>query len=246
MKSIIPVINELVGNRKINAVDARTLWEGLEVKKDFSDWWKVQASRLRLIEGKDFLPFKGEKKHANRKDYIVSLEMAKHIAMLSDTDKGFQVRDYFIKIEERFWKLQKRILEQKATSEWQIARETGKFKRRDLTDSIAPFIIYALEQGSKGTANNAYSNFSRLVNKNCGLNSGEREIVTPKMLDRIANMEVVVEMKIRELMSRKVYCKDIYAIIRDETLPGYVELVPFMGVKYLPAEQIKLRELKKQ
>lgn len=234
MNDIIPVLNELIGSKEVNAVDARTLHGRLGVKKDFSDWWKVQTTRLRLEDGKDFLPFEGEKQHGNRKDFIVSMEMAKHIAMLSDTDKGFEVRDYFIKIEERFWKLQKRILEQKATSEWQLARETGKIKRRDLTDAIAPFIIYSLEQKSKGTANNAYSNFTRLVNKHCGLKAGEREICTPKMLSRVAALEGVVEMKVEELMKQKVYCKDIYAEIKDKTLPTFCKLVPFDGDKYLP------------
>jgi len=37
----------------------------------------------------------------NRLEYALTLEAAKHIAMLSGTDKGFEVREYFIECESK-------------------------------------------------------------------------------------------------------------------------------------------------
>ncbi|TDA65565.1 hypothetical protein E0765_04885 [Sulfuricurvum sp. IAE1] len=34
------------------------------------------------------------------KEYIISIEMAKHLAMMEKTGKGFEVRQYFIRCEE--------------------------------------------------------------------------------------------------------------------------------------------------
>lgn len=50
------------------------------------------------------LPQKGEQSRRgghNRKDYFLTLDAAKHIAMMAGTDKGFEVRDYFLECERR-------------------------------------------------------------------------------------------------------------------------------------------------
>ncbi|MDX2469804.1 MAG: antA/AntB antirepressor family protein [SAR324 cluster bacterium] len=35
-------------------------------------------------------------------EYHLTVEAAKHIAMMENNDKGFQVRDYYIELEHRF------------------------------------------------------------------------------------------------------------------------------------------------
>ena len=50
------------------------------------------------------LPQKGEQSRRgghNRKDYFLTLDAAKHVAMMAGTDKGFEVRDYFIECEQQ-------------------------------------------------------------------------------------------------------------------------------------------------
>jgi len=41
------------------AVNARVLWEKLEVKKDFTDWLKDQVDWLELENGLDYIPLWG-------------------------------------------------------------------------------------------------------------------------------------------------------------------------------------------
>ena len=93
-------------------VNARDLHSFLNIGKDFSNWIKGQIDIF--IEKEDYikeadlsLALKGELdfKGQNRIDYHLTLETAKQIAMMSRTDKGKEIRLYFIKIEEEFKKL---------------------------------------------------------------------------------------------------------------------------------------------
>lgn len=87
-------------------VDLRELHRDLESKRDFTSWAK--ANLKQFIEGQDFevlLTNFGEQKSRgrgghNRKDWAVSIECAKHIAMMEQTDHRRQVRQYFIDFEE--------------------------------------------------------------------------------------------------------------------------------------------------
>lgn len=85
------------------AVNARYLYEWLQVKKDFSDWIKVQLTRCDLVEKEDFEVF--PQKVVNPKGgrptmvYALTLNAAKEISMMSQTARGKQARRYFIECE---------------------------------------------------------------------------------------------------------------------------------------------------
>lgn len=78
----------------------------LEVKKDFSNWIKKQIERARLLENRDYIVFAQKGENLNDKsgrpsiEYFLTLEAGKHIAMLSGTEKGFEVREYFLECEK--------------------------------------------------------------------------------------------------------------------------------------------------
>ena len=84
-------------------VSARELHNKLEVKTRFSLWTKQNFKHFR--EGVDFTSVVTTtlvNNGAERKlqDYALTIEMAKHLAMMSGTEKGYEVRDYFIKVEQ--------------------------------------------------------------------------------------------------------------------------------------------------
>ena len=99
----ITIISTSFDGATIPAINARDLHAFLGVKKDFSDWIKAQIRRARLVEGRDYLshllgenlPVGGRPKT----EYIITVDSAKHVSMMSGTDKGFEVRDYFIACE---------------------------------------------------------------------------------------------------------------------------------------------------
>lgn len=84
-------------------VSARDLYKGLEVKRRFSAWWE-QNSKV-FEENEDFTSVLTSTVVANgaRKpiqDYVLTIDMAKELCMMSKTEKGKEVRKYFIQVEK--------------------------------------------------------------------------------------------------------------------------------------------------
>ena len=91
---------------KSTAVNARDLWKFLESKQDFSTWIKRRIEKYEFIEGQDYLLHKfveqlpSGAKHCI--EYLISLDMAKELAMVENNERGRQARQYFIEVEKRF------------------------------------------------------------------------------------------------------------------------------------------------
>lgn len=107
---LIPVVSQVIDHQSVQTVDARTLHTFLEVGKDFSTWIKDRIEQYSFEQGKDFEVFcspesvskdsEGRGGH-NRKDYALTLDMAKELAMVERTPKGKQARQYFIECERQ-------------------------------------------------------------------------------------------------------------------------------------------------
>lgn len=85
-------------------VDLRELHGALESKQDFSTWAKARLDQFE--EGSDFCSLHNSMEQSgrgghNRIDYAVSIDCAKHIAMMEQTDRGRAVRAYFIECERK-------------------------------------------------------------------------------------------------------------------------------------------------
>ena len=81
-------------------VSARELHELLEVKTAYKDWFP-RMCEYGFTEGQDFCSFLSESTGGRpAQDAAVSLDMAKEICMLQRTDKGKQIRQYFIQLEK--------------------------------------------------------------------------------------------------------------------------------------------------
>lgn len=85
-------------------VSARDLHKGLEIKTRFSQWVTQNFKNFR--DGIDYSSVVTTTRQNQYggikqiKDYAITTEMAKHIAMMTGTEKGFEIRDYFIKVEK--------------------------------------------------------------------------------------------------------------------------------------------------
>lgn len=119
MSVLVSISNSVIGSEAVNSVSARELHAKLEIKSKFADWIKNRISQYGFILGEDYevlqateisvlknengeLPGlqKNTSSGFSATEYIISLDMAKELAMVENNDKGREVRKYFIAAEK--------------------------------------------------------------------------------------------------------------------------------------------------
>lgn len=99
----IAIKKEILNGAETNSVSGRELHKTLEVKKAFTTWITAAIDTMGAIDGEDFVKLKTSLKGSGYQwDYIVTLDLAKHIAMMSKVPKGKEIREYFLKIEKQY------------------------------------------------------------------------------------------------------------------------------------------------
>lgn len=87
-------------------ISARELHEFMESKQEFSNWIKKRIKEYGFIENEDFKVFDKLIKNPNGgrplNEYVISLNMAKELAMVEKNEKGKQARRYFIEVEKHY------------------------------------------------------------------------------------------------------------------------------------------------
>lgn len=100
------LINVTFNENNEPVISARQLHKTLEVKTRFSQWADQNFKMFK--EGEDFssvVTTTQQNQHGGTKelqDYAVTIRMAEHLAMMSKTNKGHEVREYFIQVEKDF------------------------------------------------------------------------------------------------------------------------------------------------
>lgn len=99
------LINVTLNENHEPVVSGRQLHEALGVKTKYADWFNRMID-YGFTENQDFLLLKNEQQTGrgghNKVDHVLKLDMAKEIAMIQRTDKGKEVRTYFIQVEKDF------------------------------------------------------------------------------------------------------------------------------------------------
>lgn len=105
-------MNDLIQIHYDNAdrptVSGRELWEALEVETPYTQWFK-RMSEYGFSENVDFVLVSQKCETNNPKnpyttktDHQLTIPMAKELCMLQRTDKGKQMRQYFIAVEAQW------------------------------------------------------------------------------------------------------------------------------------------------
>ena len=101
--SLVPIYQD----EQRRVVNARELHGFLEVGKDFTTWIKGRIDKYGFVDGEDYVvcsPNLGSKEGRgghNITDYLLTIDTAKEIAMAENSEKGREVRRYFIACEKR-------------------------------------------------------------------------------------------------------------------------------------------------
>lgn len=101
MDELIP----LTEREGAQAVMGRDLHTFLEVRAHYKDWFPRMVE-YGFTAGQDYVLKNERVRGRNNREYeqanhIISLDMAKEIAMIQRTEKGKQARQYFIEVEKR-------------------------------------------------------------------------------------------------------------------------------------------------
>ena len=146
MNELITITKATINNEEVNAVNARELWEKLEVKTQFKDWMPRRIEEFGFEEGKDFSSILSKSHGRPSKEYIISLDMAKELAMVENNEQGRKIRQYFIEVEKNARKFSEAVAAQ-VSAMIPVIRENERLRFQ------LDFARHFLPQGKPGELN---------------------------------------------------------------------------------------------
>ncbi|EGN5848611.1 phage antirepressor Ant [Campylobacter jejuni] len=114
MQAQIQIYNDKTIGAEINSANAREIFYYLNSSQDYSNWIKNRISHYNFIENQDYIIEIVYTKGRPRKEYYVTLDMAKELCMVENNEKGRQARRYFIDCEKRLKNLEQEQMQKLA------------------------------------------------------------------------------------------------------------------------------------
>ncbi|EEX3219585.1 antA/AntB antirepressor family protein [Escherichia coli] len=146
---LIPVFNGTIDNETTLLVNARDLHSFLGVGRMFAHWVKERIAEYGFVESLDYILIcqngqtKGRGGDRRSKDYHLTLDTAKELAMVERNEKGRQIRRYFIECEKKLRNIQPVQTEQQFTAEEIILlcyMQLWMEKAQDLSKHLHPIM----------------------------------------------------------------------------------------------------------
>ena len=99
---LITISQASINGTEVNSVNSRDIYDYLELTKgQYSRWIKSAIDKYDFIEKEDYICFDMNVEGTLAQTYIVTLDMAKELCMVSNTNKGKEARRYFISVEKK-------------------------------------------------------------------------------------------------------------------------------------------------
>jgi phage anti-repressor protein len=170
---------KIIKKNKIECISARELYEKLEIKSRFNDWFN-RMREFGFVENEDYKAITQKKVTAQGNeseytDYAISVDMAKQICMLQRNEKGMQYRRYLLDVERRF--------KEKQAAEYKQIRDKSKAVRNLFAESLN-------NHGIK--ENYEYINITRNMKKPFGITAKKKDM-TKSELTKITASEFLAE-----------------------------------------------------
>lgn len=131
MNKLINIKNE----NGIKSVSAKELYLGLGLNKtNWSRWYPTNITENDFfVQNVDWMV---ARHNDEATDFIISIEFAKHIAMMARTEKSHEYRNYFISIETKFNELVQPKLSKELQAIFMLDKMTMEVKNRiEITES---------------------------------------------------------------------------------------------------------------
>ncbi|HAA1870198.1 TPA_asm: phage antirepressor Ant [Campylobacter jejuni] len=115
--------------------NVKFLFYFLEIDTKFADWINRRISHYSFIENQDYIIKEVFTGRRPRKEYYVTLDMAKELCMVENNEKGRQARRYFIECEKRLKnleqeKMQKLAFRQSLGYKSQLAQQKEHYENK--------------------------------------------------------------------------------------------------------------------
>ncbi|ECP1956562.1 phage antirepressor Ant [Campylobacter coli] len=132
--TLIPITNQTIG-AEINSVNAREIYKYIKITSNFAEWINRRINHYNFIENQDYIIELVYTKGRPRKEYYVTLDMAKELCMVENNEKGRQARCYFIECEKRLKnleqeKMQKLAFHQSLGYKSQLKQQKEKYENK--------------------------------------------------------------------------------------------------------------------
>lgn len=108
MNELIKIQSQEINNELVNSVNSRDLYKALELGAgQYSRWIKTNLLENEFfVENRDYIGVQQEIEGNQVITYIVTLDTAKHLSMISKSKKAHEIREYFIQCEKKINELQ--------------------------------------------------------------------------------------------------------------------------------------------
>lgn len=162
------LINVTLNENQEPVVSGRQLHQVLGVKTAYKDWFP-RMTEYGFTENEDFSSFLSKSTGGRPKqDHVLKLDMAKEIAMIQRTDKGKEVRQYFIQVEKDFNSPEKIMARALKIADRKIIKLEATIEEQ------RPKVIFANAVSASHTSI-LVGDFAKLMRQN-GLNFGQNRM----------------------------------------------------------------------
>lgn len=175
--ALVPVISGQIGGRESNLVSAKALHKTLGVGRVFASWFNARVEEYGFINATDYvesdpLDFRNQsttidqltpervfnpKRGRPEKDYLITLSMAKELAMVERNEQGRAVRRYFIQCEQE---LHRSVPEIAARLRHQLKSRIGA---ANMFKAMCTALEAARAEQGKQTSHKHYTNESNMI-----------------------------------------------------------------------------------
>ena len=97
----IAITKQEIDGTEVNSVNSVELHKNLGAKTEHNKWVTRLIEKYDFVENEDYLTVVKKVGRQKTTEYIFTIETAKEICMVANTERGRETRKYFIKIEKQ-------------------------------------------------------------------------------------------------------------------------------------------------